>query len=42
MPFRSRIDAPGVFASLADIVREGSTPKEMYTAICVAATLTIP
>ncbi len=42
MPSRSRVDPPGVFASLADIVREGSTPKEMYAAICVAATLTIP
>ena len=42
MPSRSRIDPPGVFASLADIVREGSTPKEMYAAVCVAATLTIP
>ena len=42
MPSRSRVDAPAVFASLADIVREGSTPKEMYAAICVAATLTIP
>jgi hypothetical protein len=42
MPSRSRIDPPRVFASLADIVRGGSTPKEMYAAICVAATLTIP
>ncbi|MGO9072536.1 GAF and ANTAR domain-containing protein [Mycobacterium sp.] len=42
MPFRSRVDPPGVFASLADIVRQGSTPKEMYAAICVAATLTVP
>jgi hypothetical protein len=31
-----------VFASLADIVREGSTAGEMYAAICVAATLTVP
>ena len=42
MPSRSRVDPPGVFASLADIVRQGSTPKEMYAAICVAATLTVP
>ena len=42
MPTRSRIDPPGVFSSLADIVRQGSTPKDMYAAICVAATLTVP
>jgi transcriptional regulator with GAF, ATPase, and Fis domain len=36
------VDAPGVFASLADIARGASTPKEMYSAICVAATMTIP
>ncbi len=43
MPVRSsRFDRPGVFTSLADIARGGSTPKEMYAAICVAATMTIP
>lgn len=42
MPSRSRVHPPGVFASLADIVRQGSTAKEMYDAICVAATLTVP
>jgi hypothetical protein len=31
-----------VFASLADIVQQGSTPKEVYAAICVAATLIVP
>jgi transcriptional regulator with GAF, ATPase, and Fis domain len=36
------VDPPGVFTSLADIARGASTPKEMYAAICVAATLTIP
>jgi transcriptional regulator with GAF, ATPase, and Fis domain len=36
------VDAPGVFASLADIAQGASTPKEMYAAICVAATMTIP
>jgi transcriptional regulator with GAF, ATPase, and Fis domain len=36
------VDPPGVFASLAEIAREASTPKEMYAAICVAATLTVP
>jgi transcriptional regulator with GAF, ATPase, and Fis domain len=42
MPTRSTVDLPGVFTSLADIARGASTPKEMYAAICVAATLTIP
>jgi hypothetical protein len=28
--------------SLAEIAREASTPKELYAAICVAATLTVP
>jgi transcriptional regulator with GAF, ATPase, and Fis domain len=36
------VDAPTVFTSLADIARGASTPKDMYAAICVAATLTIP
>jgi transcriptional regulator with GAF, ATPase, and Fis domain len=31
-----------VFTSLSDVAREASTPKEMYAAICVAATLTVP
>jgi hypothetical protein len=39
---RSPVDAPGVFTSLADIVHQGSTTKEMYAAICVAATLMVP
>jgi hypothetical protein len=34
--------AASVLTSLADIVAQGSTPKEMYVAICVAATLMIP
>jgi transcriptional regulator with GAF, ATPase, and Fis domain len=42
MPTRSTVDLPAVFTSLADIARGASTPKEMYAAICVAATLTIP
>ncbi|WIM87229.1 GAF and ANTAR domain-containing protein [Candidatus Mycobacterium wuenschmannii] len=37
-----RPDAPGVYASLANIVRRGSTPAETYAAICVAATMTVP
>ncbi len=42
MPSYACLDSPGVFASLADIVRQGSTPAELYAAICVAATLTVP
>ncbi len=42
MPPRSHVDPASVFTSLADIVAEGSTPKEMYAAICVAATLMVP
>ena len=42
MPSHLRVDPPGVFTSLAEIAREASTPKEMYAAICVAATLTVP
>jgi ANTAR domain len=42
VPPASRADLAGVFTSLADIVRQGSTSKEMYAAICVAATLTVP
>jgi hypothetical protein len=39
---RSQIDPPSVFTSLADIVAQGSTSKEMYAAICIAATLMVP
>jgi hypothetical protein len=42
VPSHLRVDPSRVFTSLADIVREGSTPTEIYAAICVAATLTIP
>jgi hypothetical protein len=42
MPSRPPVDLPGVFTSLAEIARGASTPKDMYAAICVAATLTIP
>jgi hypothetical protein len=37
-----RVAPPAVFTSLAEIVQRGSTPEEIYAAICVAATLTIP
>ncbi|MDJ0392964.1 GAF and ANTAR domain-containing protein [Rhodococcus sp. G-MC3] len=36
------IDPATVFAALADIVYTGSTAEEVYSAICVAATLLIP
>src|SRR6201995_1068695 len=39
---RPSVDSSRVFASLADIVRQGTTPSELYTAICLAATLTVP
>ena len=39
---RSQVDPPSLFTSLADIVAQGSTSKEMYAAICVAATLMVP
>ncbi len=39
---RSHVDSARVFTSLADIVTQGSTPKEMYAAMCVAATLMVP
>jgi hypothetical protein len=42
MPSCSHVDPASVFTSLADIVHQGSTPKEMYAAICVAATLMVP
>lgn len=42
MPSPARQDRSAVFASLADIVRQGSTLPEVYAAICVAATLTVP
>jgi transcriptional regulator with GAF, ATPase, and Fis domain len=42
VPSQLRVAPPGVFTSLAEIAREASTPKEMYPAICVAATLTVP
>lgn len=38
----SSVDPPTVFTALADIVYRGSTPTEVYVAICVAATLMIP
>ena len=42
MSTRPSVDSSRVFASLADIVRQGTTPSELYAAICLAATLTVP
>jgi transcriptional regulator with GAF, ATPase, and Fis domain len=42
MPSCNHVDPASVFTALADIVHQGSTPKEMYAAICVAATLMVP
>jgi ANTAR domain len=39
---RQNVDPTGVFTALADIVNQGSSPKEMYAAICVAGTLMVP
>jgi ANTAR domain len=38
----SQVDPATVFTSLAGIVTEGSTSKEIYAAVCVAAPLMIP
>lgn len=38
----SRAEPTTVFTGLADIVYQGSTPAEIYTAICIAATLMVP
>ncbi|WP_174565336.1 GAF and ANTAR domain-containing protein [Rhodococcoides yunnanense] len=38
----SSADPATVFAALADIVYRGTSPSEVYSAICVAATLLIP
>jgi transcriptional regulator with GAF, ATPase, and Fis domain len=42
MPSCGDVDPARVLTSLADIVHQGSTPREMYAAICVAATLMVP
>ena len=42
MPSRLSADAARVFTSLADVVRQSGNPQEVYSAICVAATLTVP
>ncbi|SRX92378.1 hypothetical protein [Rhodococcus jostii RHA1] [Mycobacterium shimoidei] len=42
MASRTQVNPARVFTSLADIVYEGSTPAEIYAAVCVAATLIVP
>ena len=42
MPSCSHVDPASVFTSLAELVHQGSTPKEIHAAICVAATLMVP
>ena len=42
MPSRLRADAARVFTALADVVRQSQTSKEVYAAICVAATVVVP
>ena len=42
MPSDLQVDPSSVFTSLADIVAQGSTPNEMYAAVCVAATMMVP
>ena len=42
MPSRLRADSARVFRSLADVVRQSESSQEVYAAICVAATLTVP
>ncbi len=42
MTSQPHVDPKGVFAALADMVGKGSTTREIYSAVCVAATLTIP
>jgi hypothetical protein len=41
MPGGEKADPATVFAALAEIIYQGSDVKEMYAAICVAATLTV-
>jgi hypothetical protein len=42
VPSRLRADSARVFTSLADVVRQSDSSQEVYAAICVAATLTVP
>jgi transcriptional regulator with GAF, ATPase, and Fis domain len=40
-PVRTKADPATVFAALAEIIYQGSDPREVYAAICVAATLVV-
>lgn len=42
IPEPTRADPATVFSALAEILYSGSDPSEVYTAICVAATVLIP
>lgn len=42
IPEPARADPATVFSALAEILYSGSDPSEVYTAICVAATVLIP
>ena len=42
LPGGEKADPATVFAALAEIIYQGSEVAEMYAAICVAATLTVP
>lgn len=42
MPSHPPVDPARVFASLADLVCRGCTAEQMYAAVCVAATMTVP
>ncbi len=42
MPQRLSADSARLFSSLADIVGQSQTSKEVYAAICVAATVAVP
>jgi hypothetical protein len=42
LPGGEKADPATVFAALAEIIYQGSDANEMYTAICVAATLIVP
>ncbi len=41
MPGGEKADPATVFAALAEIIYQGSNANEMYSAICIAATLTV-
>ncbi len=42
VPGGTTADPATVFAALAEIIYQGAQPAEMYSAICIAATLIVP